>query len=52
MPAKIAHIFPQDNQFGEDDGLWCDSGGEIISDSSDDNGMSVESLPCQVNDIY
>jgi hypothetical protein len=43
MPAKFADSFPLDNEFGEDDGLWCESGGEFIGDDSDDDGTSVES---------
>ena len=52
MAAKIAHIFPKDNEFGDDDGSWCESGGETTGDDSDNDGVSVESSPHQANNLY
>jgi hypothetical protein len=36
LPARIAQIFPKDNEFGADDGLWCESEGELLVDNEDD----------------
>lgn len=34
LGARFSHLFPQDNDFGTDDGSWCESGGELSDDAT------------------
>jgi hypothetical protein len=49
ISAKIAHIFPWDGEFGEEDESWCESGGEPLGeDDDDDDDLTVVSTLLQV----
>jgi len=48
ISAKITHIFPQDGEFGEEDGSWCESEGEPLGDEDDEDGLPMTPTPLLV----
>ena len=48
ISVKIAHIFPQDGEFGDEDGSWCKSEGELLNDE-DDGDLPMTPTPLLVD---
>ena len=49
ISARVAYIFPRDNEFREEDGSWCESEGEPLADEDDDSDLPATPTPLLVS---
>jgi hypothetical protein len=49
ISARVAHIFPRDNEFRNEDGSWCESEGELLDGENSDSDLPRTPTPLLVS---